>query len=221
MKKYSLLIISLINAAVTAIIIALSPRKLVPSHWGIEGYADDFSSKWILMMLPAIPLAIGLGWYLFELFMEKSYTARENDKVAFKIVAAIFGLFMAIAWFFLFVSLNDMRELGEKTAFLSLMLMGVLIIYISNLMPKVKQNSVLGIRTTATLKNETVWRKTHKFAGYMGVISGGIIIVFGIMCFFIEANPLLLLMIGCGIAIVLFSIVPCIYALVLSKKLTK
>ena len=153
--------------------------------------------------------------------MEKSYTARENDKVAFKIVAAIFGLFMAIAWFFLFVSLNDMRELGEKTAFLSLMLMGVLIIYISNLMPKVKQNSVLGIRTTATLKNETVWRKTHKFAGYMGVISGGIIIVFGIMCFFIEANPLLLLMIGCGIAIVLFSIVPCIYASVLYKKLTK
>ena len=55
----------------------------------------------------------------------------------------------------------------------------------------------------------------------MGVISVGIIILFGIIFFFIEANPLLLLMIGCGIAIVLFSIVPCIYASVLYKKLTK
>ncbi|MBQ1507677.1 MAG: SdpI family protein [Ruminococcus sp.] len=219
MKKFSLLILSLINAAVNAVLIAVSPRQLVPTHWGIEGYADGFSSKWLLMMLPAIPFIIGLGWLLFELFMRKSYSARENDKVAFKIVAGIFALFLALDWFFLFASLNDARDLGDKVSFLSLMFMGILLIYTGNLMPKVKQNGVLGIRTYSTLSDEAVWRKTHRFAGYLGVACGGIIILMGIICFFVKISPLVCVLLGAGIALVGFAITPSIYASVIYRKI--
>lgn len=45
MKKYILLIISLINIAVTGVFIAFNPNEELPSHYNVNGIADAYSSK--------------------------------------------------------------------------------------------------------------------------------------------------------------------------------
>lgn len=54
MKKYILLIISLINIAVTGVFIAFNPNEELPSHYNVNGIADAYSSKWMLLFIPSI-----------------------------------------------------------------------------------------------------------------------------------------------------------------------
>ena len=55
MRKYIMLIISLINAAAMAAVIAMSETDIVPTHYNISGTADRYSSKWTFMLAAAIP----------------------------------------------------------------------------------------------------------------------------------------------------------------------
>jgi hypothetical protein len=50
--------------------------------------------------------------------------------------------------------------------------LGVLFALMGNYMPKIKQNSTLGIKITWTLQNEENWVKTHRFAGKVWFIGG-------------------------------------------------
>ena len=50
--------------------------------------------------------------------------------------------------------------------------MGILFLIIGNYMPKVKQNSTLGIKITWTLVNEENWNRTHRFAGKVWFVGG-------------------------------------------------
>ena len=57
------------------------------------------------------------------------------------------------------------------------LLLGVMFLVMGNYMPKVKQNSTLGIKIHWTLCNEENWNKTHRFAGKVWV-AGGIVMLF-------------------------------------------
>lgn len=54
---------------------------------------------------------------------------------------------------------------------------GIVFIVLGNYMPKVKQNYTMGIRLPWTLSDTDNWNKTNRFAGYMFIISGIIIIL--------------------------------------------
>ena len=49
---------------------------------------------------------------------------------------------------------------------------GGLFIVMGNLMSRVRPSWFMGIRTPWTLSSDTVWRKTHRFAGVAFVIAG-------------------------------------------------
>lgn len=55
-------------------------------------------------------------------------------------------------------------------------LVGIILIVAGNVLPRLRPNHTMGIRTRWTLENETVWMKTHRFAGYVLVALGLILI---------------------------------------------
>jgi hypothetical protein len=57
------------------------------------------------------------------------------------------------------------------------LLVGVMFAVIGNYMPKVKQNSTLGVKIYWTLSNEENWNKTHRFAGKIWVIGGFVVML--------------------------------------------
>ena len=53
-------------------------------------------------------------------------------------------------------------------------------VLLGNIMTKLRMNSVVGLRTVWSIKNETAWKKSQRFGG-ISFIVGGIIII--IVCF--------------------------------------
>jgi uncharacterized membrane protein len=49
---------------------------------------------------------------------------------------------------------------------------GAMFVIMGNLMPRVKSNWMLGIRTPWTLDSENVWRETHRLGGRPMVVAG-------------------------------------------------
>jgi len=54
---------------------------------------------------------------------------------------------------------------------------GAMFVIMGNLMPRVKSNWMLGIRTPWTLDSESVWRETHRIGGRTMVVAGIITMV--------------------------------------------
>jgi len=65
---------------------------------------------------------------------------------------------------------------GRWISYVPTCLVGIVLIVAGNIMPRLRPNNAMGIRTRWTLGDETVWMKTHRIGGYVLVIFGLILI---------------------------------------------
>ena len=90
-------------------------------------------------------------------------------------------LIAGTVWFGLFHAFIVAHALGFKINDLDAMgifidVFGALLIITGNVFGKLRWNFTLGIRTPWTLADERVWDKTHRFAGWLFVINGFIVL---------------------------------------------
>jgi uncharacterized membrane protein len=60
-------------------------------------------------------------------------------------------------------------------------LVGALFVVIGNVMPRLRANWWIGVRTPWTLSSDRVWARTHRLAGYSMTIGGLVMIVGGLV----------------------------------------
>ena len=206
-KKYWL-----VTAAITLLPILLGlllwnqlPDKL-PTHFGVDGAADGFSGKGFAVFgLPLLMLFFH-GVIFFATRLDKQNRGH-NEKVL-NLVGLIFPT-MSIVNSVVIYSLALGKELN--LTMLLFPLLGLLFIAIGNWLPKIKQNSTLGIKIRWTLYSEENWNKTHRFAGFLWVIGG---VIFCLMGFVPEKMLVFLL----PLQIILLAVVPMVYSWLLAKK---
>ena len=141
-------------------------------HWGADGVANGTGGKaFVVFALPAIMAVLNLLCFTATMLDPKQ--AAQNKKalsIIFWIMPMISlgcsGMMYAIA-------------LGKAVDAVLLMplVMGVLLLVIGNYMPKIKQNSTLGIKIYWTLHNEENWNKTHRLAGKVSVAAAVIVLL--------------------------------------------
>lgn len=218
MKKFSLLILSLINMVVSVLYIALTPVDIVPTHYNITGVADVYSSKWNIIVMPIILVIIGVFYVIYGFIEKKNDNIKANKKYSDKVIFAIFILMLIMLWVFTLVTLNGVDNIGNCVGGIICLILGIMMVYISNLYTKLKQNSYLGIRISATLNSENVWKKTHRIGAYLGVIGGIIVILCGITGIFVQDIAAVLTFTGIIVFIILAVIIPMVYAQVIYNK---
>lgn len=218
MKKFAFLILSLINAALTAVYVALSPLEIVPMHYNIDGVADSYSSKWFVMFMPCILIVLGIIYLIYSFVAERHEKLLKNQKYVGRIVLGLFLFFIILFWYLTVTCIIGATQMGNAAEYILAAALGALMLFISNMLPKVKQNKTLGIRIPATLASETVWKKTHKLGGYLGVISGAVMVILAIVGMIFKLNGWAVLLGGVGLFLVVACIIPCIYASVLYSK---
>lgn len=218
MKKFSLLILSVINAIVSGIYIAMSPVDIVPSHYNIMGEVDAYSSKWFYMFMPCILILLAVINLVRCTLAEKGKLESYEVNKEFKIVVGIFAFFLALFWYLTAASINGNMDISPSLSPVFSILMGGFLIYVSNMFGKIKQNRFFGIRLSSTLNSKYVWKKTHRLGGYMGVIGGFIMVIIGIIALVIKDSAPYLLPVSLGCFIVLGVIIPTIYSYVLYAK---
>ena len=173
-KNWKTLVLTSIVTLIPIVVGLLLWNKLpeqMPTHWGINGEVDAWSSKgYAVFFFPA--LLLGLHWLcLFASTMDpkkEAYTQRMLTLV----------LWICPAISLLISTLMYAKALGYdlRVNVIMPLLMGLLFIIIGNLLPKMRQSYTMGIKLPWTLHNEENWNKTHRFGGKVWV-AGGVIIM--------------------------------------------
>ena len=206
-KKYWL-----ITSAITLVPILLGlilwnklPDQL-PTHFGVDGAADGWSGKGFAVF--GIPLMM-LGFHIVIFFATRldKQNRGHNEKVM-NLVGLIFPVMSIVNSVIIY---THAMELELNLSMLLFPMLGLLFIVIGNWLPKIKQNSTLGIKIKWTLYNEENWNRTHRFAGFVWVIGG---VIFCLMGFVAEKALLFLL----PIQIILLACVPMVYSWNLARK---
>ena len=141
----------------------------VPSHWGINGEVDGWSSKTFTVFgLPA--LLIALQWVCVLASTADPKYKNYNPK-----------MLKLVLWICPAISLivNGMvycAALGVEVPVETVMplLVGAMFVVIGNWLPKCKQTYTMGIKLPWTYASEENWNATHRFGGKVWV-SGGIL----------------------------------------------
>jgi uncharacterized membrane protein len=60
------------------------------------------------------------------------------------------------------------------------MLLGLLLVAVGNLLPRMRPNVVIGIRTSRSMADRGLWMRTHRVAGYVTVALGIVIVAAGL-----------------------------------------
>jgi len=90
---------------------------------------------------------------------------------------------------------------------------GLLFVFIGNMMPKVKSNFFIGIKTPWALSNTEVWNKTHRLAGYLFFFGG--LLTF-LIAFFLREYALFITLM---VIVAVMAIVPAVMSYVWFEKL--
>ena len=181
MKNKKLFYVLMFLPLVASLIALQFLPDVIPAHYNINNVVDRWGSKYEILILPV--LIIGFG--IFSLVMGKVAQKQEpqgnnNEKSSLFISNCVLLIFNMLSGFMIYSSLHQLEKLEfAQFTFIQIVfiIMGIFLIVISNILPKVKRNSILGFRTKQTMKNDEIWEKCQRCSGITGMIAGCIIVV--------------------------------------------
>lgn len=136
----------------------------IPAHFDMDNQVTRWGSKYETLIFPAVTIIFGL----IMLGISKFSDNRESNQEKVCIITGIFFLFIfnAVTGYFLyidFIKAEDLSAVFIDIYQLVFGLFGIFMIVIGSLMPKLGMNSVIGLRTQWSMKNETTWEKRRRF----------------------------------------------------------
>ncbi len=161
--------------------------KQIPAHYGLNNQITRWGSKYETLIVPIVTAVMGyffLGIAKIAAKHEENGNNNENVCIVTGIVTLI--IFNTMTGYVLYASFNKIENLSSSKFDVNQLLFGILgiaMIIIGNIMPKLRMNAVTGLKTKWSMKNEMTWKKSQRFGGISYMI-GGIVIV--VICFFVQ-----------------------------------
>ncbi len=175
--RYIIYIFVLLSILATAIFVVILPSE-VPAHYNSAGELDRTGSKYEYLLFPLLNILMGSFFVLLNRYFKKR-GEKGNQLVVLVSGACVSVLFFAMTLFFLFSAYYyvspTVREETLNTDLLyrfTAIALGAVFIVLGCFMPKTTLNSIAGLRTSWSMKNERVWQKSQKTGGII-MISGG------------------------------------------------
>lgn len=175
----------------------------IPVHWNMAGEPDNFAPK--LFAVFGLPLILA-AFHLICHICASADKRRANYSKALD--AMTYWFIPALSLILCPMTLLASKGVDVRIEVIIPCLIGLMLVFVGNYLPKCKQNSTMGIKIPWTLKSEENWNKTHRLAGKLWIAGG----IFSILCTFCG-YPLLLFA-----AITVVILVPVIYSFALSRK---
>lgn len=183
----------------------------VASHFNQYGEPDDTQGKLSFLIVTGL-----INLFIPLLLFGISYIDPKGQNYS-KFVPAMRTIALAIS-LVLSGSLTMVLfyNLGYEIPFdmgrVVMALLGVMYLWIGNVIGQIRPNYFVGIRTPWTIENEEVWRRTHRLAGPLMMIGGLVLVAMA----FVPGMTL-----GWIIPVVLITsvLVPTVYSFLLYRKL--
>lgn len=210
MKKYkNKLIISSLVIFLPTIIGLIMWDKLpdtMVTHWGMDGTADGFSPK--IIVITIAPLLLLLG-HLFCVWITLK-TNKDNEQSE-KVLNMMMWIMPVISLFTSYTTYSVAmgNEFGpERTMPIFI---GLMFIVIGNYLPKTRMNSTIGIKIPTTYSSEANWNATHRMAGKLWMAGGMLTMLSGL---FDEEITVFFLI----TAVFMMAFIPMIYSYIFYRR---
>jgi uncharacterized membrane protein len=177
----------------------------IPMHWGFDGVADGFGGRWTIFLGPIITSLFMLPFTaLMARATQKNDNLRRSEKATAIIAVSTQVLFAGMfAWVVLTIKgIAPDTFTIDKVVFAVL---GIVLVVIGNYMPKIKQNTTMGVRTPWTLKSPVVWQKSQRFGGMMFVSAGVLFVMSILLPPYLNLFVPLVYLALCAVALLLYS----------------
>ena len=185
MKKKKIVFYTLMFLPLIVALIALQfLSEQIPAHYDLNNQVTRWGSKYETLIFPVITVVFGyvmLGTAKFSSKNEENGSNNENVCIIAGMVSL--ALFNAMTGYFLYADFNSIENLSSIALDINQLLFGLLgvsMIILGSIMPKLRMNAVVGLRTVWSMKNETTWKKSQRFGGISFIAGGAIIIT---VCF--------------------------------------
>ena len=195
-KKTVCYILMYLPLVVVLIVLPHLPEK-IPAHYGFDNQVDRWGSKYEALLFPVV--SILMGYFLLgmaKLAAKKEEHGENNKNVTIIVGILVLILLNALNVYSLYTSFNKVENLSFVSLDIGQLVFGIigmLMIVIGNLMPKLRMNSMIGLRTHWSMKDEATWKKSQHIGGISFIIGG--IIIIGI-CIVMKGTPCLLSVLG-------------------------
>ncbi|HVH46329.1 MAG TPA: SdpI family protein [Labilithrix sp.] len=194
------------TAALTGALYARLPER-IPRHFDIHGVADGWTSRslgaWLLPLT-----AVGL-WILLRpgaLLLPSAWRARMDQSPTAQVTALVAILMSSLQCVMLYSALQQPESVGTLHG----LLLGAFWLGLGLILPRVRRNPWMGVRTPWTLSSDENWARTHRIAGYTFVIAGALAVL----------GTLITQSAALGIALILASgLIPVVYSFLLARRL--
>jgi len=209
-RKYYFIGILLTAGVFGAILIAYPQLpSQIPTHWNMQGQANDYSAKWTLFLVgPGLMAGILLLFYFLPWLSPKHWEVDTFQSTYLYIMVVLVSMLAYFAGVSLWVGLGYAANVDRA------IIGGVCLLFalLGNVMGKVRRNFYIGVRTPWALANERVWNATHRFAAKTFVLGG----VIGLVLTAISGKGWLPFA-----ALMASTLVPVVYSLVVYKQLER
>lgn len=176
-SDWYLFIIILVPLAIALFLYPQLPAK-IPSHWGINGNIDGYSSKpFAVWFFPFL----NLGIYFLLILVPRIDPRRENYSRfggAYRIIRIFLTVFLSGLYF---VTILVGLGYAIKVDLLIKLSVALMFLVLGNIMGKFQHNYFVGIKTPWTLASEEVWRKTHRLSGKLWVGTGAVCFILSLI----------------------------------------
>lgn len=179
MKKGRFIILALIllSFVMTAVFLMLMPDQ-VPVHYNAAGVVDRIGSKYESFIWPAVTALMG-GFFLLMAKFQKGGSS--GEKVLHVSGICVLLLFNALGAYFMYRSIvydpETYTDITPDITKISAIGVGVILVILGNLMPKLRRNNLSGLRTKWSMASDTVWQKSQRFSGICAVACGFLTII--------------------------------------------
>jgi uncharacterized membrane protein len=157
------------SGALTAAIYRRLPAW-IPTHFNLHGVADGWMPRaagaWLL---PGIAL---VTWVVLRFGARLLRPGEKRDGAsgapALMVSALVVALLCALHCVVLYAAVARQRSVGNGFG----LILGTFWIVLGLMLPRVRQNRWVGVRTPWTLGSAENWARTHRVAGYTCVFAG-------------------------------------------------
>lgn len=195
-KKTVYFILMYLPIVVTLIALNYLPDR-IPAHYGSDDQVTRYGSKYESLLYPIV--TVFMGYFLLamaKLAARQEEHGEDNRKVILATGIFVLLQFNVLNGYYIYTAVNRVENLSSVPLSQSQLVfgvLGVLMIVVGNIMPKTKMNSIVGVRTHWSRKNEVTWKKSQRMGG-ITFIAGGVIVI-GI-CIALKGTPCLLAVLG-------------------------
>lgn len=146
----------------------------VPTHFGMNGVANGWMPKpWGAIVTPLIMIPLLGLFVVIPRISPSGFKIEPFARVYGWIVLLIMSTMVVIHAQALAAGMGAKIAIDRWV----MVAIGVMFVLLGNLMPKVRRNFFVGIRTPWTLSDDEVWAKTHRLGGKT-MVAGGLIAIF-------------------------------------------